>query len=118
MLTSPNGEIAYVVSHVDDIELAGANLKDLKFIEDQYRKEFEITAGNPRFMLGIQRDMEEVNNVTSIHLTQPDFLVETYKLYEDKMKKAVPTTPMPVGEFLYLGQDASSDQEHKHYLTE
>ena len=119
MLTNPKtGVLSYVVSHVDDIELAGPDLKDLKFIEDQYRKEFEITDGNPRFMLGIQRDLEEANNVTSIHLTQPDFLEETYKLYEDKMKKTVPTTPMPVGEFLYLGQDASSEQENKHYLAE
>ena len=108
-----------MVSHVDDIEIAEADLSDLKFIEEQYRQEFEITSGNPRFMLGIQRDMEEVKpNVPSIHLTQPDFLEETYKLYQDKMKKTVPTTPMPVGEFLYMGQDASSEQEHKHYLAQ
>jgi len=70
-------------------------------------------------MLGIQREMEEVKpNVPSINLTQPDFLEETYKLYQDKMKKTVPTTPMPVGEFLYMGQDAASDQEHKYYLAQ
>ena len=119
ILTSPKGVQSYVVSHVDDIEIAGADLSVLKFIEEQYRQEFEITSGNPRFMLGIQRDMEEVKpNVPSIHLTQPDFLEETYKIYQDKMKKTVPTTPMPVGEFLYMGQDASSEQEHKHYLAQ
>ena len=119
ILTSPKGVQSYVVSHVDDIELAGADLKELKFIEEQYRQEFEITSGNPRFMLGIQREMEEVKpNVPSINLTQPDFLEETYKLYQDKMKKTVPTTPMPVGEFLYMGQDAASDQEHKYYLAQ
>ena len=119
MLTNPKtGVISYVVSHVDDIELAGANLSDLKFIEDRYRKEFEIKSGDPRFMLGIQREMKKDNNgIGSIYLSQPDFLEETYKLYQGKMKKTVPNSPMPVGEFLHLGQDASTDAEHKHYLA-
>jgi len=118
MLTNPKtGVISYVVSHVDDIELAGASLSDLKFIEDQYRKEFEIKSGDPRFMLGIQREMKKDNNgVGSIYLSQPDFLEETYKLYQGKMKKTVPNAPMPAGEFLHLGQDAATDAEHKHYL--
>ena len=117
VLTSPQGVVSYVVSHVDDIELAGSDLRVLKYIEDQYRQEFEITPGNPRFMLGIQRDMEKLpNKMASINLTQPDFLEETYALYQDKMKNQIPGTPMPVGEFLYLGQDASSDSEHKYYL--
>jgi len=118
MLTNPKtGVISYVVSHVDDIELAGANLSDLKFIEDQYRKEFEIKSGDPRFMLGIQREMKKDNNgIASIYLSQPDFLEETYNLYQGKMKKTVPNAPMPAGEFLHLGQDAATDAEHKHYL--
>ena len=118
MLTNPKtGVISYVVSHVDDIELAGSSLSDLKFIEDQYREEFEIKSGDPRFMLGIQRELKKDNNgIGSIHLTQPDFLEETYQLYQGKMKKTVPNSPMPVGEFLHLGQDAATDDEHKFYL--
>ena len=51
-----------------------------------------------------------------MRMTQPDFINDTCKEYEDQLPKRECRTPMQPGEFLYINKGNEKEDEHKLYL--
>ena len=115
---SPKGKTTYVSIHTDDCEGVGDNSQDLDFIADEFHKRFKVKVGDPRFMLGIKREVSESKrnkNVTYMTMTQPDFVETTYATHKHLLTQGVPETPFPAGEFLHLTQSEPDPKIHDKY---
>jgi len=103
IFTSPKGSKSFVIIHTDDCDGHSHSMADLKYIATKFHERFKIKVCDPRFMLGIQRDITtSVDTKTRIMtLTQPDFIETTYNTF----KKFCPTkdihTPFPPGMVLH-----------------
>ena len=113
---SPTKRTTYVSIHTDDCEGVGDNFEDLNFIADEFHKRFKIKIGDPRFMLGIKREVSESNGVTFMTMTQPDFVITTFNQHKHLLSKGVPETPFPAGSFMHLAQSEDDPKVHKKFI--
>jgi len=100
---SPSGHSSYVIIHTDDCDGHGENMDDLKHIANKFHERFKIKVCDPRFMLGVQRDIttNEQTMVRTMTLTQPDFINTTYNTFKDHCPTRDIHTPFPPGMVLH-----------------
>jgi len=95
IFSSPKGHKSYVIIHTDDCDGHGERLEDLKHIARQFHDRFKIKVCDPRFMLGVRREITMDGEVKQIDLTQPDFIETTYNTFKDDCPTRDVNTPFP-----------------------
>jgi len=113
IFSSPTGHKAYVIIHTDDCDGHGESLDDLKYIAKQFHERFKIKVCDPRFMLGVKREIYKKGEITEIELTQPDFIETTYNTFKDECPSRTVHTPFPPKLFLH-----SLLEEHDNEISE
>ena len=101
-VTSPKGNITYLLVHVDDCDMISQLASDSALITAAFDKRFGVNGGagitvcDPHFLLGIQREMSVSGGVTYLEMTQPDYIDSLVKQFEteinDKAKQKMHTS--------------------------
>ena len=77
-VTSPKGNITYLLVLVDDCDIISQLASDSALITAAFDKRFGVNGGagitvcDPHFLLGIQREMSVSGGVTYLEMTQPE----------------------------------------------
>ena len=73
-IISPEGNVTFLLVHVDDCDLISQVASDSALIIAAYDKRFGITICDPHFLLGIQREIVTKDGVNYLEMTQPDYI--------------------------------------------
>ena len=97
IFTSPKGTKSYVIIHTDDCDGHSHDLNDLIHISKKFHDRFKIKVCDPRFMLGVQRDIttNETTGELTMTLTQPDFIETTFNTFKSMCSNRDIHTPFP-----------------------
>jgi hypothetical protein len=96
----------------DDFSMVGEEQDDIDYIKRALAKEFGIKQCNGEHMLGLVRKITD--NGTSVEISMPSYIAETYEMFKDDMPKRIPKTPLPPGTFLtrsIIGPDEDPKRE-------
>ena len=87
--------ITWMVVHVDDIDGAAQDPRDAKLILDKMQKKFGISVIEPKYMLGIQRDIStNADGVVTLEMSQVAYIEDAWKEWGHYRKtKKAPTKP-------------------------
>ena len=101
IFTSPKGKRSFVIIHTDDCDGHGEVMGDLKYIANKFHERFKIKVCDPKFMLGIQRDISNSHGVKTMNMTQADFIETAYLTFKSHCPKREINTPFPPGMVLH-----------------
>jgi hypothetical protein len=94
--------------------MLGECMKDLDDIDAALNTRFKTKEGDPRFMLGVLRELSE--NGEEVTMSQPEFVRMTYETHSKHIKKKCnPETPTPPKMFLYMDPEAVDAEESQKY---
>ena len=108
-IISPEGNVTFLLVHVDDCDLISQVASDSALIIAAYDKRFGITICDPHFLLGIQREVVTKDGVNYLEMTQPDYIDSLVKQFENEIndksrvkrgRNGYVETPFPPGTFL------------------
>ena len=89
----------FCVIHTDDVDCVAEKLDDITTFFAALHDRFRVKAGDPSFMLGLQRNLSDDGKVMTIKMT--GFINDLYDQYEPKMlRKVIPKAPFPPSLFL------------------
>jgi hypothetical protein len=77
-IESLGGNLCHVITHVDDVDLAGKNKDRQKEIIKEVKKEWPIKKVSTEFMLGIKREKFVKDGVACVKITQGACTKEHY----------------------------------------
>jgi len=122
IFTSPKGHRSYVIIHTDDCDGHAEVMEDLKYIAKCFHTRFKIKICDPKFMLGVQRDITIKDGITYMNLTQPDFIETTFNTFKDFCPTRDIHTPFPPGMVLHglleeHNEEASKELIHRGYQS-
>ena len=90
--------VTFACIHTDDVDTVSTKLADSLEIMRQFDLKYTVVMCDPRYMLGIRREYNvDENGVTTVEMTQPDFIKSLVLQFQDKRpKKANAPTPIIV----------------------
>ena len=100
---NPRGRVIYLSAWCDDVQCVGANIKDLEEVCAIFKEVFELKICDVQELLGVRRDLKQVGSLTTMNITQPGFIVNTYDEHRgacEQMFKKARDTPFPPKEML------------------
>ena len=116
IFTSPKGKRSFVIIHTDDCDGHGELLGDLKYIANKFHERFKIKVCDPKFMLGIQRDITTEKGITRMNMTQADFIKTTYLTFKDQCPTRDIHTPFPPGMVLHGLLEEHDEEKSKELI--
>ena len=91
-----NGRVTWMVVHVDDIDGASEDARDSAMILEKLQKRFGISIIEPKYMLGIQRDISSDEGITTLEMTQVAYIEQAWDDWKElsgRITKKAPTRP-------------------------
>ena len=113
---TPGDEAIFLV-HTDDCDSIGSSDGILKFIANAMHEEWEIKFTDPEFMLGVKRELVEVDGEVSVNLTMTSYIDGMVKAFEDFDRPTRVNTPFPEHTPGHISKfDVVDDEEVKRVL--
>eukprot|EP01045_Picozoa_sp_COSAG04_P016545 COSAG04_NODE_1388_length_6961_cov_6.032498_11_plen_390_part_01 len=102
-LTSPDGNVSFMVIHTDDCDQVCQSASDAPIITEMFNKRFGIKLCDPSYMLGVNRKLTTHDDGTrTLEMSQPDYIESMYHRWREYLPRRQPTCPFPAKEFLSL----------------
>ena len=103
VLRNPKGRSIYLSAWCDDVQCVGANIKDLEEVCTIFKEVFELKVCDVQELLGVRREIKQDRGITTMNITQPGFIVNTYDEHRaacEALFKKPRDTPFPPKEML------------------
>ena len=95
---------SYLLIHTDDIDAYGQDMQVLHEINDAMNEQWSTKLVDPKFILGVQRDVDTNPSGWSVKLSMPQFINDLYDSFQPLVKQLVgtrvPSRPFPEGKIL------------------
>jgi hypothetical protein len=72
-----------MVVHVDDIDGASEDARDSAKIMEKLQERFGISIIEPKYMLGIQRDISSDEEITTLEMTQVAYIEQAWEDWKE-----------------------------------